>query len=131
MKRLLVIGLAAVLLAACAGVRGPASSRGTVTGRLMLEGGPIGPGGRPPGPRPIPGTVQFSGSRHRLALVRVGSSGNFSVSLPAGRYGVSGRSPRVIEVSDGASREAACSQSLSVAVTPRHTTRVALTCIVP
>jgi hypothetical protein len=138
MKRMLVIiGLTAALLAACAGAPGPAStrgtasSRGTVTGRFVLEGGPIGPGGRQPGPRPIPGTVQFSDGHHRLVLARVGSSGNFSVSLPAGRYAVSGHSPRVIEVSNGASREAPCSQSLSVTVTPRHTTRVSLTCIVP
>jgi hypothetical protein len=132
MKRLLVIiGLAATLLTACAGVPGPGSPRGTVTGRLMLEGGPGVPGGRPPGQRPIPGTVQFTDRQHRLILAQVGNSGDFSVRLPAGSYAVSGRSPRVIEVSNGARHEITCSQTLSVTVTLRHTTRVALTCIVP
>ncbi len=132
MKRLLVtVSLAALPLAACAGVPGPASARGTVTGRLMLEGGPVSPGGRLPGQRPIPGTVQFTDGHHPPAVAHVDSSGDFSVSLPAGRYAVSGRSPRVIQVSDGANHEAPCSQPVSVTVTPRHTTRVALTCIVP
>lgn len=132
MKPLLVIiGLAAMLLTACAGGPGPVSPRGTVAGRLMIEGGPGVPGGRQPGQRPIPGTVQFADRGHRLILVQVGSSGDFSVRLPAGSYAVSGRSPRVIEVSNGARREITCSQTLSVTVTLRHTSRVALTCIVP
>jgi hypothetical protein len=132
MKRLLVaISLAAMLLTACAGAPDPVAPPGTVTGRLMLEGGPIGPGGRQPGQRPIPGTVQFADRGHRLTLAQVGSSGDFSVRLPAGSYAVSGRSPRVIEASNGADREVTCSQTLSVTVTPRHTTRIALTCIVP
>lgn len=132
MKRLLVtVSLSVLPLAACAGVPGPASARGTVTGTLMLEGGPISPGGRLPGKRPIPGTVQFTDGRHQPVLAHVDSSGDFSISLPAGSYVVSGRSPQVIQVSNGASHEAPCSQPVSVTVTPRHTTRVALTCIVP
>ena len=38
----------------------PASSGGTVTGRLLVEGGPVNPWtGQQPGKRPIPGTIRF------------------------------------------------------------------------
>ena len=69
--------------------------------------------------------------RQRSATARAGSSGTFSVRLPAGTYDVLGRSPHVIEVSDGVLRPAPCSQQVSVTVTPRHTTRITLICIVP
>jgi hypothetical protein len=113
--------VALVLLAACAAA--PPSPGGTVTGRLLLEGGTS----RFSGPRPISGTVQFTGP-HQLATVRVGNSGTFSVVLPAGIYHVSGRSPHVIEVSNG---QVPCTQLVSVTVTPRHATKITLTCIVP
>ena len=132
MKRLLVtVSLAALPLAACAGDPGAVPPRGTVTGRLMLEGGPISLAGRLPSNRPIPGTVQFADGRHQPVLAHVGRSGGFSVSLPPGRYTATGRSPQVIEVSNGTNHEATCSQPLSVTVRRQHTTRIALTCIVP
>jgi len=132
MKRLLVtVSLAALPLAACAGDPGVASPRGTVTGRLMLEGGPISLAGRQPSNRPIPGTVQFADGRHQPLLAHVARSGNFSASLPPGRYTATGRSPRVIEVSNGTNHETTCSQPLSVTVKPHHTTTITLTCIVP
>jgi hypothetical protein len=132
MKRLLVaVSLAALPLAACAGDPGVASPRGTVTGRFMLEGGPISLAGRQPSNRPIPGTVQFTDGRHRPLLAHVGRSGNFSVSLPPGRYTATSRSPRVIEVSNSTNHETTCSQPLSVTVRPHHTTTITLTCIVP
>jgi hypothetical protein len=123
MKQLAAITapVALVLLAACAAT--PPSAGGTVTGRLLLEGG----ASRSSGPRPISGTVQFTGP-HQLATVRVVNSGTFSVVLPAGIYHVSGRSPHVIEVSNG---QVPCTQPLSVTVTPRHATKITLTCIVP
>ena len=132
MKRLLVtVGLVALPLAACAGDPGAASPRATVTGSLMLEGGPIGPAGQQPSKRPIPGTVEFADGRHQPVLVHVGNSGNFSVSLPPGSYTATGRSPRVTGVSNGTDHETTCSQPLSVTVRRQHTTRIALTCIVP
>jgi hypothetical protein len=123
MRRLAAITapVALVMLAACAAA--PPSPGGTVTGRLLLEGGTS----RFNGPRPISGTVQFTGP-HQLGTVRVGNSGTFSVVLPAGIYHVSGRSPHVIEVSHG---QVPCTQPLSVTVTPRHATKITLTCIVP
>jgi hypothetical protein len=133
MKRLPVLAslIAMLPLAACAATVPPPSPLGAVTGRLVLEGGPMRPGGAQPGQRPIPGTVRFSVARHRPIMVLVGSSGTFSARLPAGTYHVSGRSPRVTEVIDGADHEAPCSQPLTVTVTPGHTARSTVTCIVP
>ena len=144
----------AVLLLAGCGTRGGfgpvpehgASGRpaaGRVTGRLLLEGGPIRPGGRQPGPRPIRGVLAFTATGQRPVRVRAGRTGVFSVRLPPGRYRVSGRSPRVMTVSNGAAVtdsgqllsgrewEKPCSFPLSVTVTARHTTRAAVICPVP
>lgn len=133
MKRLLAIAAAAGLLplAACAAGPPAAAPQGTVTGALLLEGGPLRPGGGQPGERPIRGTVQFTADRHRPVKVRVGRSGTFSVSLPTGTYDVAGRSPQIMEIFGGTSREATCSQPQSVTVAARHATRIAVTCIVP
>ena len=75
-----------------------------------MEGGPLGPGGKQPGERPMSGTVTFTAAGHQPITVKVGSSGTFSVPLPPGRYQVSGRSADVMEIDGGHSREAPCSQ---------------------
>jgi len=132
-KRAQALSCLAVMLlpAACMAAPGHASAGGTVTGRLMREGGPLGPGGQQPGTHPIPGTVRFTGGHHRVITVRTNSAGMFSVQLPAGRYDVSDRSPRILLVgSDGIGRQA-WSSPVSVTVTAHHTTRVTLTSIVP
>ena len=113
---------------------------GHVTGRLLIEGGPMGPGGQQPGERPIPGTVTLlfwppsaAGTRagHRPVAVGVGGSGKFSVWLAPGRYQVAGRSPDIITVtSSGKDEERTCGQA-SVTVTARHTASVSVVCIVP
>jgi hypothetical protein len=94
-------------------------------------GGPLGPGGRQPVTRPIPGTVRFTDARHRVVRVRVGRSGTFSVGLPAGTYTASGRSPRVVEVDGGTVRQTPCTQPRRVTVTAGHSTHVTLACVVP
>ena len=109
-----------------------ASAAGHVTGRLLIEGGPLGPGGKQPGERPIPGTVTFTAAGHQPVSVRVGASGKFSAALAPGRYHVAGRSPDVITVTgSGKDLEQACSQPLSVTVSARHTATIAVVCIVP
>jgi len=145
--------VAVLLLAGCGtrGGSGPmpghgASGRpaaGRVTGRLLLEGGPIRPGGRQPGPRPIRGVLTFTTAGHRPVRARAGRTGVFFVRLPPGRYRVSARSPAVLTVSNGAAVtdsgqllsgrewERPCSFPLSVTVTARHTTRAAVICPVP
>jgi hypothetical protein len=111
---------------------GPARTTGHVTGKLLIEGGPIGPGGQQPGERPIPGTVTFTTARHRSVAVGVGTSGKFSVWLPPGRYQVAGRSPDIITVTgSGKDLEQTCSQPLSVTVSARHAATIAVVCIVP
>jgi len=105
---------------------------GMVSGRFLIEGGPLRPGGRQPGARPIPGLVAFTAGRSRPINVLVGRSGRFSVQLPTGMYTVLGRSPDVIEVAgNGSKHETPCSQPLQVDVTARHTTRITVICIVP
>jgi hypothetical protein len=110
---------------------GPARATGHVTGRLLIEGGPVSPYRQQPGERPIPGTVTFNAARHRPVSVGVGASGRFSAWLP-GRYQVTGRSPDIITVTgSGRDLEQTCSAPVSVTVNARHTATIAVVCIVP
>jgi hypothetical protein len=125
--------LAGLLLAGCAGAgaAGQAPATGHLAGRLVMEGGPMGPGGQQPGERPMSGTVTFTAAGHQPVAVKVGSSGAFSVPLPPGRYQVSGGSPAIMTVDGGHSREVPCSQPTSATVTAGHTASVTLACVVP
>jgi len=141
--------LAVLALAGCAttshtgqvsttGHTGSTALTGHLTGRFVMEGGPISPGGQQPGERPIPGTVTLTGTGHRPVTIQVGASGRFSASLPPGRYQVSGRTPNIEEATSaspgsGSSQgvELPCSQPLSVTITAGHTAAITLTCIVP
>ncbi len=110
----------------------PVQATGHVTGKLLIEGGPIGLGGHQPGERPIPGTVTFTAAGHRPVQVGVGTSGKFSAWLPPGRYHVAGRSPDIETVTDsGKYLEQTCSQPLSVTVSARHGAAISVVCIVP
>jgi len=133
LARVLVTGvlLTGVLLAGCAATGTQAPATGHLTGRLVMEGGPMGPGGQQPGERPISGTVTFTAAGHRPVTVEVGSSGSFSVALAPGRYQASGRSPSIIEVDGTKQRELPCSQPASATVTAGRTAAITLTCIVP
>ena len=155
MSRLLACAaaVAVLMLTGCGTVGGPGPApgdgargrpaAGRVTGRLVLEGGPVRPGGRQSGPRPIPGVVTFTTAGHRPVRIRAGRSGIFTVRLPPGRYRVSGRSPVVLTVSNGATVtdsgqlrsgtawEAPCSLPVPVTVTGHHTARAAVICAVP
>jgi len=124
---LLLTGLAA----GCASAGEPAhAAPGHLAGKLVMEGGPMQPGGQQPGERPMSGTVTFTAAGHRAVTVTVGSSGEFSVPLPPGRYQVSGRSPDIMEVNGGHSRELPCSHPASVVVTAGSTATITLACIV-
>jgi hypothetical protein len=130
-RALALVCLAGLLLpVACASAASPAPPRGTVAGRLTIEGGPVGAAGQQPRTRPIPGTVQFI-SGHRRITVRVSGSGRFFVQLPPGRYLVSDRSPRLLQVgTDGVGRQT-WSRPVPVTVTLHRTTKITLTNIVP
>jgi hypothetical protein len=69
-----------------AGVDG-AAPHVAVTGWLEGVGGPA-----PGAPRRWPGTVSWTGSTQ--GTVRIGAGGRFVLSLPAGRYRLTGHSPR-------------------------------------
>jgi hypothetical protein len=123
--------LAAGCSAGYAQAGGPADSRGTVTGRLVMEGGPITPSGQQPDSRPIPGLIEFTRAGHRVLTVRAGRSGLFSARLPAGTYRIAGRSPRIAEVSHGRTRIIPCTHPAKVTITARRATRITLACVVP
>ena len=134
--RICACALTGLLLTSVAA--GCASAEGTVhpatghlAGKLVMEGGPLGPGGQQPGERPMSGTVTFTAAGRQAVTVTVGSSGEFSVPLPPGLYQVSGRSPDIMEVDGGHSRELPCSQPTSVAVSVGTTATITLACIVP
>ena len=123
-----LIWLAAVLLpAACTAAHASAPPPGTVTGRLVIEGGPTG---LPP-IRPIPGTVRFTGDGHGPVTVRTNRAGVFSVQLPPGRYRVSDRSPQLLLVGANGVGHQEWSVPVTVTVIAHHTTRITLTSIVP
>ena len=130
---LLTAPLLAGLMAGCASASagGPTPSTGHLAGRLVMEGGPLGPGGQQPAVRPIRGTVTFTAAGRAPVTVKVGSSGTFSVLLPPGRYHVSGRSPAIVQADGGDRTEQPCSQPASATVTAGHTATVTLACIVP
>ena len=112
---------------------GASAVTGHLTGRFVMEGGPISPTGQQPGERPIPGTVTLTAAGDRRFTIQVGDSGRISAWLPPGRYQVSGRTPRIEEQGTAGSpvRELTCSQPLSVTITAGHTAVITLTCIVP
>jgi hypothetical protein len=119
------------LAAGCASAAAQPPASGHLRGKLVMEGGPLGPGGKQPGERPMSGTVTFTAAGHQPVMVKVGFSGTFSVPLPPGRYQVSGRSSDVMEIDGGRSRELPCSQPTSAVVTAGHTATITLTCVVP
>jgi hypothetical protein len=131
-RALALVCLAGMLLpVACASAASPAPPRGTVAGRLTLEGGPLGAAGQQPRTRPIPGTVQFISGQHRRITVRVNGSGRFFVQLPPGRYLVSDRSPRLLQVGTDGVGHQTWSRPVPVTVAPHRTTKITLTTIVP
>jgi hypothetical protein len=113
---------------------GPADGHadGHVTGKLVMEGGPMGPGGKQPGARPLPGTVTFTAAGHKPVAVKAGAAGKFSAWLRPGRYRVTGRSPDVeTQTGSGRAVEQTCSQPSSVTVTADRTVAITVACIVP
>jgi hypothetical protein len=109
----------------------PAQATGHLTGKLSIEGGPIGPGGKQPGERPIPGTVTLTAAGHRPVTIKVGNAGKFSAWLPSGRYRVIWRSPAVITVTDSGHEEQTSSPAPPVTISARHVATITLVAIVP
>src|SRR5436189_106931 len=71
------------MAAGCASAVAQPPASGHLAGRLVMEGGPLGPGGKQPGERPMSGAVTFTAAGHQPVTVKVGSSGTVSVPLHA------------------------------------------------
>jgi hypothetical protein len=128
---LLLTGCTAAGAAEHAASYPPVRATGHLTGKLFIEGGPIGPGGKQPGERPIPGTVTLTAAGHRPVTITVGNSGRFSAWLPAGRYLVVWRSPAIITVTDSGHEEQTSSPAPPVTISARHAATITLVAIVP
>ena len=128
---LLLTGCTAAGAAEYAASPPPARATGHLTGKLSIEGGPIGPGGKQPGERPIPGTVTLTAAGHRPVTIKVGNAGKFSAWLPSGRYRVIWRSPAVITVTDSGHEEQTSSPAPPVTISARHVATITLVAIVP
>jgi hypothetical protein len=128
---------------ACGGLTGPpaqpagsapshstAQEAGVISGRFVL----FGTMGRP-GPgvdHPARGIVVVTRGRHRVLVVRTGSSGAFAARLPPGTYHVYGRTPQLVTVSDnGTEQEDTVTLPHPLTVTAGHTTKIVLKVIVP
>ena len=97
-----------------------------VTGRLVMEGGPIRPGGSQPLVRPIRGTVTFTAG-HAAVTATVPASGLFSVRLAPGTYRAQALTPNIV---GPGGRGTACPDPSPVRV-GSHPVRVTIACIVP
>jgi hypothetical protein len=127
-----LVAAAGLAAASAAPATRPEPPGGTVTGRLLMEGGPLNiRTGQQPGKRPIPGTIRFISARHRTVTTRAGSPGTFTIRLPAGTYHVSFRTPRLLEQDSNGTNHQVWGSQRTVTITPRHTTRITLLIIVP
>ena len=133
--KMCIPAVALTLMAAACGTTAPPMRTstpgpyGTVNGSFVRVGGPIAQNGSQPPPVPLTGTVLFAAGDQRTLAVRVGESGRFSVSLPAGSYAVSGLSPSL--QASGATVELPCSAPVHVAVVAHRTVHVSVVCPVP
>jgi hypothetical protein len=80
-----------LILAGCSGQ--PADSQ-TATGMLVRVGGPPTLSGPPPS-LPLPGTVIARNAAGQQFTATAGNDGRFKLSLPPGRYQLTGHSPQV------------------------------------
>jgi hypothetical protein len=133
--------IAGLALAGCTAAAGqqvrsgrPAPTSGTVIGKFIRVGGPIGPGGTQPKVVRLSGVIEFTSPAHSVVKVRVGKSGTFSIGLAAGTYSVSGQSPSLRVVSgngSGQGRPMPCSQPRKVRVRAGRLAKITVTCAVP
>jgi|HubBroStandDraft_4_1064222.scaffolds.fasta_scaffold249084_1 hypothetical protein len=104
-----------------------AAATAVVSGRLVMEGGPIAPGGKQPPVRPLPGTVSFTAAHRRTVRVAVPASGRFTVRLAAGTYRASATTPNI---TGPGGKHDTCPDPSPVRVTTRPV-HVVIACIVP
>jgi hypothetical protein len=99
----------------------------TVTGRYLMEGGPINPAGKTADPRPIDGQVTFSTGGRTFNAVAA-NNGDFSIELTAGTYTVTARTPYV---TGPGQLESSCSLPQTITVRAGVAATVTVYCAVP
>jgi hypothetical protein len=120
--RLVACAVALIMLAGCdASAAGAHHHEGTVIGRFIRAGGPA-TAGKPSPVLPLSGTVRFTRKHGSKVSVHVGTSGRFTVRLPAGRYAVAGRSAAI----DGG--KSPCLPRKSIRVRERRTVHLTVVC---
>jgi hypothetical protein len=87
-------GAAAAVVLILAGCSGQPADGQTVTGMLVRVGGPPTLSGPPPS-LPLPGTVVARNAAGQQFTATAGNDGRFDLSLPPGRYRLTGHSPQV------------------------------------
>ncbi|HET7013493.1 MAG TPA: hypothetical protein VFI65_06265 [Streptosporangiaceae bacterium] len=104
---------------------------GTVTGKFIRVGGPLGPGGTTP-TVPLRGQIKFTGAHHLTFKVHVGKKGTFKILLPTGTYSVVGRTPDIKgEDGNGHVKDAKCALPHKIKVTKGHIDKIKVICAVP
>ncbi len=104
---------------------------GTVTGKFLRVGGPLGPGGTTP-TVPLRGQIKFTAGHDLTFKVHVGKKGTFKVGLPTGIYTVVGRTPDITgEDGNGHVTDAKCALPHKIKVTKSHTDKIKVICAVP
>jgi hypothetical protein len=107
--------ITSLVLAGCS--NGPSGPTGTVTGHLVMAGGPA------PGVTVrVPGTITAV-SPSRTQQASAGKDGSFTLVLPAGTYTLSGTSP---QYDDGHGK---CVAAAPVTVRQGAVTRADVTCV--
>jgi hypothetical protein len=107
---------------------GPVSvSVGAVTGRYLMEGGPINQTGHTAAPWPIAGQVSFSAGG-RTASAAAGQNGDFSIRLAPGTYTVTARTPHL---SGPGPSDSGCYLPQTVTVQAGSAATITVYCAVP
>jgi hypothetical protein len=83
-----VVAMLAVGISVLAGCGDSTGNRQTVHGRFVRVGGPA-----PGSPVPLPGTITARAAAGETFTATAGKNGRFRLSVPPGRYHVTGRSP--------------------------------------
>jgi len=121
----------ALVLAVSACFSHPAGARsvyGTVSGTLVMEGGPA------PGTATalIPGTVELSVHGHRVVTIHVPMTGTFRARVPVGKYEVAAITPRIHHVnSSGKVTGSGFCAHPPITVTAGKRMSIRVTCFVP
>jgi len=129
-RSVFVVPALALAVSACfsnsAGARGV---YGTVSGTLIMEGGPA------PGTAMtvMPGTVQLSVHGHRVVTIHVPPTGTFRVQIPVGTYEVAATTQAIHQENSGGEtvKGSGSCPHRPITVTAGKRTSIRVSCFVP